>query len=166
MTKTTSSARQILAKAIVAFALVAAPWMTTEASAQAVVKVGRGTAGLNLRASLAVGYQMKVRQAEPARVVTRSATSTEVELPVTAASNASWTLSVANPTSNAATAKGIEVLDANGTWRDLANGSTTAVYSSTTPTNGHPVMVRLRLAPGADVDSLSGIKFVMTPTAM
>lgn len=166
MTKTTRTARQTIANVLIAFALVATPAMVTEAGAQAVVKVGSGSARLDLRASLTVGYQMKVRQAQPARVVTRSATSTEVELPVTAASNASWTLSVANPAANTATAQGIEVLDANGTWRDLAGGSTTAVYSSTTPTNGHPVIVRLRMAPGADVDSLSGIKFVMTPTAM
>jgi hypothetical protein len=140
--------------------LVGLSLAATSAQAQ-VSSVGTGSARLNLNARLTVGYAMKVRQNLPARIVERTATATEVELPVTAASNANWTLSVSN---QAAVASDIEILDANGTWRDLNEGSTAAVYASGQPTNGQPVMVRLRLAPGASLDSLSSIRLLMTPS--
>lgn len=159
-----TSARQTAASMFMAVALLAAPFVASDASAQGVASAGRGSARLNLQASLTVGYRMKVRQSEPARIVKRDAESTEVEVPVTAASNVRWTLSVANRSGAGAAEKDIEVLDVNGNWRSLKDGSTAAVFSGANPTNGQPVTVRVRLAPGADLDTLGTVRFVMMPS--
>jgi len=140
--------------------LVGLSLATATVAAQGTTSLGTGSARISLSARLLVGYTMRVRQAQPARIVERTATATEVELPVTAASNANWTLSVANQPGS----PDIEIFDANGTWRDLDGGSTVAVYASGQPTNGHPVAVRLRLAPGATLDSLMSIRLLMTPS--
>lgn len=160
---TTSRARQTAAIMAFVAAALAVPCLATGAGAQAVASVGAGSSRINLRAQVTVGYRMNVRQSQPARVVARNAQSTEIELPVTAASNVRWTLSVISPSRPDAGA-GIEVLDANGTWRTLDGGDAAAVYSSAAPTNGQPVNVRLRLAPGADLDSVSTVRFLMTPS--
>lgn len=164
-TPTSSRARQTAAVMLFTIAALAVPCLASDASAQAVVvSGGNGSARLNLLAQATVGYRMNVRQSEPARVVARNSRATEIELPVTAASNVRWTLSVLSPSGSDAESGDIEVLDANGTWRTLDDDNAAAVYSSATPTNGQPVKVRLRLAPGADLDSVSTVRFLMTPS--
>ena len=164
-TPTSSRARQTAAAMLFAMAALAAPCLASDAGAQAaVVSAGNGSARINLLATATVGYRMDVRQSEPARVVARHAGVTEIELPVTAASNVGWTLSVLSPSSTDAENGDIEVLDANGMWRTLDDDNAAAVYSSAAPTNGQPINVRLRLAPDADLDSVSSVRFLMTPS--
>ncbi|HET8771657.1 MAG TPA: hypothetical protein VFM71_11795 [Gemmatimonadaceae bacterium] len=148
-----------------AIAALAVPCLASDAGAQAmVVASGNGSARINLLARATVGYRMNVRQSEPARVVASNVEATEIEVPVTAASNVRWTLSVLSPSGADAEDGDIEVLDANGTWRTLDDDNAAAVYSSAAPTNGQPVNVRLRVAPGADLDSVSTVRFLMTPS--
>lgn len=161
---TSSRARQTAAIMAFVVAALAAPCLATDADAQEVASAGNGSARINLLAKATVGYRMKVRQTEPARVVARNAGSTEIVLPVTAASNVRWTLAVLSPSGTHTKDGDIEVLDRNGTWRTLDDDNAAAVYSSAAPTNGQPVNVRLRLASGADLDTVSTVRFLMTPS--
>ncbi len=133
--------------------------VANDASAQARTALGAGRTSLNLSAQLRVGYAMKVSQPMPARVVQRTDKGTVVELPLTAASNTNWTLRVA---ARADVADDVQVLDASGEWRDLESAE--ATLSRGQPTNGQAVSLRLRLAPGSDVDSIPALRFVMVPS--
>jgi len=122
---------------------------------------GTGNARLALQTKLRVGYHLKVRQDGPARVLARTSTRVEAELPVTAASNGDWALSVALPV--AAEQSAIEVLDGTGQWRILGSGESVAVLTNGQPTNGQPVTIQLRLPPGSDLTELVDVRLLMTP---
>lgn len=123
---------------------------------------GVGRTQLALTARLVVPYHMKVRQATPATVVSRGPAGTEVELRLSAASNADWTLALSP---DATAGGGLEMLDENGRWTSLASSSPSAmILARGQATDGTPVVVRLRMSRGRALTDLSRLRFVMTPS--
>jgi hypothetical protein len=123
---------------------------------------GAGRVTLAVTAHLVVPYHLKVRELAPARVVSRSAESTELELMLDAAANVSWTLAVADGSVGPQTA-GLEVMDGLGAWRPIAARGAPEVVARGGATNGERVTLRLRVRAEADARALSRLRLVLMP---
>src|SRR5688572_19755174 len=114
--------------------------------AQAVVRFGRGTASLSMPVKLEVPISLKVSATGNERVVERTATYTEIELPVRVAANLGWSLTVAlGATSDAGP---VLLRSGDGEWLELVSTLPRAAVMSAEPANSIEVKLRLRVPAG------------------
>lgn len=118
----------------------------TASSAQQVVRLGRGSTSLEIPVRLEMPVQLKVSATAAERVVERTATYTEVELPVTVAANVGWTLTVA--IGSASEIGPVLLRSADGEWVELGTSAPRAAVSGREPANAVEVKLRFRLPSG------------------
>lgn len=118
---------------------------------------------LRVTADLVVGFRLTVRPEGAARLINRVAGTTEMEYPVVVVANVGWVLTAARPSLADAAASRVEVLGTDGEWHLLKAGGTAVTVGRGQPTNGWPMVLRLRVR-GAPVTDLADLRLMMAPS--
>lgn len=131
---------------------------------QAVVRFGRGSASLSLPVQLEVPVSLKVSAAGSERVVERTATYTELELPVRIAANLGWSLTV---TLGATSELGPVLLrSADGDWLELGSTVPRTAIRSAEPANAIEVRIRLRVPAGMESTAALRLRLSLVPAEL
>jgi hypothetical protein len=133
------------------------------AAGQQQARAGARSVMVGVTARLVVGVRVDARQTGPAEVTTAVNGSSEVIIPVSAAANLAWRLSLSL---GGGTRHGlVEALDAAGRWTPLPNaqGAPLLVVGEGERTNPLAVSVRLRLSDPRDLPLVERATLRMEP---
>jgi hypothetical protein len=134
---------------------------SSEIGAQVVTRFGHGSASLAMPVTLQIPVRLMVSPAGSERVIQRTATYSEVDLPVRVAANLGWSLTVAL---GAATDVGpVLIRTADGGWVDLGSTDARTVERSSEPANALEVRIRLRLPAGMESTSALRLRLSLVP---
>lgn len=132
------------------------------AEGQQQARAGARSVAVGVTARLVVGVRVDARQTGPAEVTTAANGSSDVLIPVSAAANHAWQLSLSL---GDGTRHGlVEALDASGRWTPLPEEALAPlVVGEGARTNAVAVTVRLRLSDPRDLPLVEGARLRMEP---
>lgn len=143
--------------------LLRAICLLTFGLAQLGAQTSAGRSELRLTARSVVGFRLNVRPEGAARVINRVAGATEIEYPVITAANSGWALTAERPAVKEASDSRVEVMGADGEWHPLNAGGGAITVGRGQPTNGLPMVLRLRVR-GAAAGDIPALRLMMAPS--
>ncbi len=132
------------------------------AEGQQQARAGVGSVAVGVTARLVVGVRVDARQTGPAEVTTAADGSRAVMIPVSAAANLAWQLSLS--LGDGARHGVVEALDASGRWTPIPEEALAPlIVGEGERTNPVAVTVRLRLSDPRDLPLVEGARLRMEP---